>query len=197
VALYAGIAATSQAIAGLLVSAARDSEFSGASIGLATSADLQKALPERPSVTLYLYRVGVDQARRNLPPRRSPDGRLHPSPMPVNLHYLVTAWSRDPVTQHRLLGWCIRVIQDTPTLPAGVLNQFTPEPEVFGPQESVELIFEALTRQEMGDAWEVAKANQQPSAAYVARTVEIESDVIIREYEPVQTRDLRYHKVEA
>jgi hypothetical protein len=194
---YSAIAATSQAILGLLKAAAKDSEFAEASIDLVPSAELQKPAAERQAVTIYLYRVAVNQTRRNLPSRRGADGVLRRPPIPIDLHYLLTAWSRIPVTQHRLLGWCIRVLQDTPTLPAGFLNQFGPEPDAFRDDESVEVIFEALSRQEMTDAWEVAKANQQPSATYVARIIEIESEVEVHEHAPVQTRDLRYHKVTA
>ena len=47
----------------------------------------------------------------------------------------------------------------------------------------------------MTDAWEVAKSNTQPSVSYVARIIEIDSDVELRQNPPVQTTDLRYHQV--
>ena len=191
---YPAIAATSQAVISLLEGAAVDTEFSTAGFGIASAADLQKAPGDRAMATIYLYRIAVDGNRRNQPSRRTPDGRLRMPPIPIDLHYLVTAWSKEPKTQHRLLGWCIRVLQDNPTLVSGVLNQFGPDQgDVFRPEETVELVWENLTRQEMADAWEVAKANQQPSASYMARIVEIESDVVIDEFPPVQTTDLRYH----
>ena len=194
---YPAIAGVSQAIVGLLTSAAAGSEFANASFTLASAADLQKAPTEQPVANVFLYRVAVNTARRNLPSRRNPDGSLRLPPVPVDLHYLLVSSAKVPVTQHRLLGWCLRVIQDTPTLNAGFLNQFGPETDVFRPDETVELIWETLTRQEMTDAWEVAKANQQPSVSYIARIVEIESRVDLTEYAPVQTRDLRYAGVGA
>jgi hypothetical protein len=189
---YPAIAATGQAIVGLLSSAAPGSEFATASFNLASSADLQKAPAEQPVANVYLYRVAVNTTRRNLPARRDADGRLRMPPVPVDLHYLLISSAKVPVTQHRLLGWCVRVVQDTPTLNAGFLNQFGPETDTFRPDETVELIWETLTRQEMADAWEIAKANQQPSVSYIARIVEIESRVDLTEYPPVQTTDLRY-----
>lgn len=197
-ALYPAIAATSQAICGLLQSAAADTpEFTTAGISLVTPTGLQKAPAEKMALTVCMYRVAVEQVRRNLTPRREPDGRLHRPPVPVNLHYLVTAWSTDAVTQQRLLGWAIRVLHNTSTLPAGLLNQFGPEETVFRSDETVELIFEGLSRQDTTDAWEQAQSNQQPSATYVARTIEIETDLEIHEYAPVQTREMRYAEVAA
>jgi hypothetical protein len=189
---YPAIAAVGQAFVGLLSAAAGGSEFATANFALASSADLQKAPAEQPAAYAYLYRVSVNTTRRNLPSRRDPDGTLRMPPVPVDLHYLLVASAKVPVTQHRLLGWCLRVIQDSPTLNAGFLNQFGPEHDVFRPDETIELVWETLTSQELTDAWEVAKANQQPSVSYVARIVELESRVDLSEYAPVQTRDLRY-----
>lgn len=191
---YGALAATGQAIVGLLSAAAGPTEFAQADFRLAASADLQKPPADVALATAYLYRVEVNTTRRNLPPRRTVEGRRRVPPVPVDLHFLVTAWSKDPVTQHRLLGWCIRTLQDTPILGAGLLNQFGPEEAVFRPEETVELTWEVLTRQEMTDAWEVAKANTQPSVSYVARTIEIESDLEIGDLPPVQTTDIRYHQ---
>lgn len=193
---YPAIAATSQAMISLFEGASVGTEFAGADFALASAADLQKPPGERALTTLYLYRVAVDGNRRNQPPRRSQDGRLRMPPIPIDLHYLLTAWSKEARTQHRLLGWCIRVLQDNPTLVAGVLNQFGPDKgDVFRPDETIELVLENLTRQEMADSWEVAKANQQPSVSYMARIVEIESEVQIGEFPPVQTTDLRYREM--
>jgi hypothetical protein len=192
---YPAIAATSQAIVALLDQASAGTEFSGTGFSLAAAADLQKPPGDRPLATLYLYRVAIDTNRRNQAARRGPDGRLRRPPVPVDLHYLLVAWSKDAITQHRLLGWCVRVLADTPTIPAGFLNQFGPDREVFRPTETVEVVWEVLTRQEMADCWEVAKANQQPSVPYVARIVEIESDVEVAELPPVQTTDMRYHQL--
>lgn len=191
---YPAIAAAGQAIVGLLSAAAAGTEFATARFLLAAAQDMRQGVVEQqPVATLYLYRLEVNTTHRNVQARRDTEGRMRRPPIPVDLHYLLTAWSKDAVTQHRLLGWCIRVLQDTPTLTAGFLNQFGPETNVFRPDETVEVIWEVLTRQDMTDAWEVAKVNQLPSASYVARIIEIESAIDVHEYPPVQTTDLRYN----
>jgi hypothetical protein len=188
VATFAAVAATSAALLGLLKSAAHGhAEFGTAEFPLLRSDDLQKSPPDRLAVSLYLYHVAVNPNRRAMPERWDLDGTRRPPSLPLDLHYLMTAWAKDAGTQQRLLGWAARVIHDTPTLPAGLLNAFGPEP-VFRPDETVEVVWETLTQQDAYDIWDVARPNQQPSAAYVVRIVEIDSAVTVADGPLVQTR---------
>ncbi|MGW7530829.1 DUF4255 domain-containing protein [Amycolatopsis sp. NPDC054798] len=191
-ATFAGIAAASKAVLGLLESAAAtEPEFATAAFSLYGSGDLQRPISDRLTVSLYLYHVGVNGSRRAAPGRVDASGIRHGPPLPLDLHYLLTAWSKDATTQQRLLGWCVRVLHDTPTLPAGVLNSHAPA-EAFRTGETVDLVWENLSQQDIFDIWDVARANQQPSAAYLVRIVEIESVRDLAEGQLVQTTDLRY-----
>jgi hypothetical protein len=188
-ATYPAIAATSEAILGLLQSAAVGGEFDTVEFGHYQTSNL--ASPMTEGISLYLYRVTVS-ANRNLPPRLGPDGRRYRPPIPLDLHFLVTAWGETAIRQQRLLGFAIRTLEDTPILPAGVLNQHSPEPDVFRPEETVELVFEGVTIQDFGYIWNVAQTKEQPSATYVARMVDIESRVSVDDAGLVQTRELEY-----
>jgi hypothetical protein len=185
---YAAIAATSEAVLGLLESAAVGGEFDGVEFAHYQSTDL--ASPMTEGLSLYLYRVTVS-GNRNLPSRLRSDGRRYRPPLPLDLHFLVTAWAETAVRQQRLLGFAIRTLEDTPILPAGVLNQHSPEPDVFGTEETVELVFESVSVQDFAYIWDVAQTKEQPSATYVARMVEIESDVSV-DVDLVQTRALAF-----
>jgi len=189
---YPAIAATSEAVLGLLQSAAVGGEFDGVEFAHYQAGDL--ASPMTEGVSLYLYRVTVS-ANRNLPARLGSDGRRYRPPLPLDLHFLVTAWAETAVRQQRLLGFAIRTLEDTPILPVGVLNQHGPEPDVFRPDEAVELVFESVTVQDTAYIWDVAQTKEQPSATYVARMVEIESQVAVDEVGLVQTRALEYAQV--
>ena len=188
-ATYPAIAATSDAVLGLLQSAAVGTEFDGVAFAHYQSGDFES--PMSDGVSLYLYRVTVS-SNRNLPPQVGPDGRRYRPPIPLDVHYLVTAWAETAVRQQRMLGFTIRTLEDTPILPAGVLNQHSPEPNVFRPEETVELVYESLTVQDVGYIWDVAQTKEQPSAPYVARMVEIESPVALDEGGLVQTRELQF-----
>ena len=186
-ATYPAIAATSEAILGLLRNAAVGTEFAGMSFEHYQATNLQSPMSE--GISLYLYRVTVS-ANRNLPPRIGRDGRRYGPPVPLDLHYLVIPWAGDAIKQQRLLGFSVRVLENTPILPAGVLNQHGPEPDVFRPEETVELVYELVPTQDVSEVWNVAQSKEQPAATYVARMVEIESDRPVEEAGLVQTREL-------
>lgn len=186
-ATYPALAATSEAILALLRGAASGTEFAGVTFEHYQASSFEQ--PMKEGVALYLYRVTVS-ANRNLPPRLHPDGRRYAPPIPLDLHYLVIPWAADAIKQQRLLGFAIRALEDTPILPSGVLNQHGPEPDVFRPEETVELVFEMLSVQEASEIWDVAQTKEQVSATYVARMVEIESTRPVDDAGLVQTREL-------
>ncbi|MDP9170938.1 MAG: DUF4255 domain-containing protein [Acidobacteriota bacterium] len=183
------IAATGQALLGLLASAVPREEFSAAQFEIYQAKNFQSPMDE--GISLYLYRVTPAPEIRNMPPRVGPDGRRYRTAVPINLHYLLTAWARDSVKQHRLLGWAIRVLEDTPILSAGVLNQAGPEIDIFRFDETVDFVMETVSIQDQGSVWEVARHHMQPSVFYVARMLGIDSVIPISENGAVQTRVFR------
>ena len=181
------IAATGQAILGLLADACPKPEFSAARFELYQISNFQSPMEE--GVSLYLYRLAVNGARRNLPPTVGPNGERYRPAIPLDLHYVASAWAQTAVKQQRLLGWTIRMLEDVPILPAGLLNNFGPEPDIFKPSETVELILDSLSLQDWNNLWSALKTNPPPlSVGYIARMVGIESTVALSEV-PVQTRE--------
>ena len=183
---YGAIAATGQALLGLLADALPKPEFAAARFELYQAQDFKTPLED--GVALYLYRVAVNGTQRNLPPRVLPDGRRFKPGLPIDLHYLLIPWARDAVKQQRLLGWCMRTLEDTPILPAGLLNHYAPEPETFHPGETVELITDPLSLQDLNNIWDPFKPTIQLSAAYIARMLVIDSPLEVISGPPVQTR---------
>jgi hypothetical protein len=190
VATYPAVAATSEAVLGLLEAAAVGTEFAAIEFEHYAADDLGK--PAADTVSLLLHAVTLNPTRRPVEPRIAPDGSAFRPAVALDLHYVLTAWAEHPVRQQRLLGWCIRVLADTPTLSAGILNHFGPEDDVFRPTETVELIWEPLSTQDLAEVWEGAKSNRRPSATYLARIVEIESPYRLDEHPLVQTRELAF-----
>ena len=129
-------------------------------------------------------------ARRTLPPKIGVDGKKYRPPLPLDLHYMLTPWAKKAETQQLLLAWMMRVLDDTPTLASGYLNNFDPDNEPFGPDETVDLVYEPVSIQDMLNIWEVQKQNFQVSVTYVARVVPIDSRVLMPDPggRPVQTR---------
>jgi hypothetical protein len=192
VASYRAIEATSRAIKGLLELACPKPEFEGVQFAIYRANDFQSPMDE--GVSLYLYRVG-SSSRRNLPSRIGPGGQYYRPSVPLDLYYMLTAWGKSAEKQQGLLGFCMRELGNTPILPAGLLNHFGPDPETFSPNESVELIFDPLSLQDMSYLWEPLKPGLQPSATYVARMVAIDSTVELPGGALVQTREFEFGKV--
>ena len=185
-ATYHAVAAIGQAILGLLEQSRPATEFDTSQFLMYQSINFQTPMEE--GISLYLYRVAVSTARRNLPAKTLPDGRRQRPPLPLDLHYLMTPWAKTATKQHRLLGWAMRVLEDTPTLPASLLNHYGPEPDTFQSDETVDVVNEPITLQDIFNVWEIAKHNVQVSVAYVARVVPIDSLEYETDGPPVQTR---------
>lgn len=186
---YQAIAAVSRAIRGLLDMACPRPEFEGARFEIYQAGNFQNPMDE--GVSLYLYRVS-SSSRRNLASRVGPNGEQYRPPLPLDLYYMLTAWGRTAEKQQGLLGFCIRELGNVPILPAGLLNHFGPERDVFRADEAVELVFEPLSLQDIANVWEPLKPNLQPSATYVARMVSIDSTVEMPGVGSVQTRQFDF-----
>ena len=83
-ATYAAIAATSEAIIGLLRRARPKDEFTKAEFVVYQGDNFESPMNE--GISLYLYRVTISAARRNLPPTVTTDGRRLRPPLPLDLH---------------------------------------------------------------------------------------------------------------
>jgi hypothetical protein len=189
VASYQAIAAVSRAIRGLLELACPRPEFEGARFEIYQASNFQNPMDE--GISLYLYRI-ASSSRRNLPPRVGPNGEQFRPPLPLDLYYMLTAWGRSAERQQELLGFCVRELGDLPILPAGLLNHYGPEVEVFRPDEAVELVFEPLALNDMSNLWQALKPNLQTSATYVARAVAMDSTLQVNGGGPVQTRQFDF-----
>jgi hypothetical protein len=187
------IATVGQAILALIAGGVPHDEFASSRFELYQAKDFQAPMEE--GVSLYLYRISPAGEIRNYPPRVGPDGKRYRQLLPINLHYLLSSWAREAAKQQRLLGWAMRILEDTPILPAGLLNQGGPEADTFRPTETVDVLMETVSIYDMGAIWDVAKPNTQPSVCYVARMVGLESQIELVDGQPVQTRVLRSGEV--
>lgn len=180
------VAAVGKAILTFLESACPRTEFPSAAFELYNAKNFLNPMEE--GIALYLHRLTPANNVRNLPPRIAPDGtRFRPS-LPVDLHYLLIPYARDTEQQQRLLGWAMRAMEDLTVLGPGLLNQPGPEHDLFSDAESIDVIMEMLSIQDIGSIWEVAKPAIQPSVSYIVRMLHLDSTVELVEAAAVQTR---------
>lgn len=184
---HRAIAATSTALAGLLRDRYPRDEFGqGLDVSLYQTRDFES--PMQDGFSIYLYRVAINGAVRNLTLRRSPDGRRFRPSLPLDLHYMITPWAQDVERQHRMLGWVMRLMEDTSVLSAGHLNHYMPETDTFAPHEGIELVCDPLSLNDYLTLWDRLRPRLPASATYTLRMVLIDSDLHVDDGAAVQTR---------
>ena len=130
--------------------------------------------PMEAGVSLFLYRVYINNAHRTPPGRPGPNGQRYQTQLPLDLHFILTAWGKDVSLKHSITGWMMRTMEDTPILPNGLLNSI--DPDVFQADETLEICMSELKNEDMISLWrDVFEKKYQLSVPYLARNVRIES----------------------
>ncbi len=130
--------------------------------------------PMTAGVSLFLYRIFPNSVHRTPVGHSRVDGQNIKTQLPLDLHFLLTAWAQDASLQYTIAGWMMRELEDIPVLPAGLLNQHYPD--LFHEDETVTVTPVELTTEELFRIWDVIVNHAyQISVPYVARIVKIDS----------------------
>src|SRR5687768_6599920 len=176
-ATHAAIASTCEAVVRVLRSHFDPADFNNATLDFQVYVADNFLQPMDQGVSVLLYRVFHNGSHRT-PPGRYVDGHRQKTKLPVDLHFLLTAWGKTASRQHEIAGWMMRVMEDTRILPASLLNAY--QPGVFRDDEAVEVVLAELTTEDLFHIWEVMIQHvYQLSVPYVARMVEIESTQLV------------------
>jgi hypothetical protein len=136
------------------------------------------AQPMTAGVSVFLYRIYANGTLRSPSARPTLQGEQYRNQLPLDLHFLLTAWAQDASLQHLIACWMMRMMEDTPTLPPGLLNEKFDN--LFRPDEGVTLSLAELSTEELLRMWEVIVDNSyQISVPYVARAVRIDSSLLV------------------
>jgi uncharacterized protein DUF4255 len=193
---YRAVAAVSEAVISLLESQYTPDDFDNNQLQFKVYLAKDFSQPMDAGVSFFLYRIYTNTTHRTPGGRAGPDGQRQRTQLPVDLHFLLTAWAKEASLQHTIAGWMMRILEDTPSLPAGLLNRSIPG--VFHPDETVEISLTQLTTEELFRIWEVIVNNAyQISVPYVARNVKIESRLLLSAGRPIQERVFDLGKLES
>lgn len=119
------------------------------------------------TVTLYLYRVSLNEQLRNARLATAPD---RPPPLSLNLHYLLTIWSSNPLREHTLLAWTMRQLNDHAILDMGSLD---PDGE-WTAEDVLHVIPAELTNEDLMRIWDALSPAYRLSQSYVVRAVRLD-----------------------
>ncbi|HUH11686.1 MAG TPA: DUF4255 domain-containing protein [Longimicrobiales bacterium] len=187
---YVGIASVMEALVRLLRASYDPDDFNGAVLDFQVYVSDDFENPMEQGVSLFLYRVYHNGAVRAPQGRLLANGRRQRTRLPVDLHFLATAWATRASLQHEIAGWMMRVLEDNPILNAGLLNSY--RADAFQPSETVTVAPTDLSVEEVFRIWEVMLEHAyQLSVPYVARTLELDSTLSDPVAAAVQERVLR------
>jgi hypothetical protein len=195
-ATLSAIAATSEAIIRLLRSSYDPTQFNSASLDFQVYVANDFLNPMDEGVSLLLYRIFQDGTNRTPPGRLLPNGQRGPTRLPLELHFILTAWAKTASLQHELAGWMMRTLEDHPILYPSLLNSY--KPDVFYPEETVEIGLAELSTEDLFNIWDVIIRHvYQLSVPYVARVVRIESTLSDLASSKVRHRSMEFQNAAA
>lgn len=183
------IAAVTATLRNLLF-ASVSSVVSGATVTVKPP-DLARTANTGHQLNLFLYQATIDAAWRNqdMPGRVLP-GESSLPPLPLVLHYLLTAYAEndDDVVSHQILGQALSALHDHPLLGAEEIRLALPGNDLYAQVERVRLSEESITVDEMSRLWTAFQTQYRVSATFQGRVVLIESTLPTTTPPPVLAR---------
>jgi hypothetical protein len=141
--------------------------------------------PVKPNITVFLYRIAVNADMRNAPPRLRPDGTRQPTPLPLELSFLITAWAKDTRDELRLVGRIMQVLYERRELGSADLVGSSWEPD-----DNVQLILESLPLEDHYRIWDANRVAYRLSLTYIARVIGLSSTETLSDA-PIVDADFR------
>jgi hypothetical protein len=132
--------------------------------------DLQD--PDRPAITVFLFRVAINSEMRNSPRRIQGDGRVTRPLLPLELYYMVTPWARETRDEFRIVGRILQVLYDRAEIGPADLQGVS-----WSAGDSVQLVLDSLPVEDHYRIWETTDLPYRLSLTYCARVVGIEPEI--------------------
>lgn len=136
---------------------------------VAKSEDFAEAAPfGETTVTLYLYRLSIDQYLHAAIPARS--GPPAARALPLDLHYMVTVWADTTHTEQLLMTWVMAQLHWRPVLDRSNLMALGG----WRLDEQIQIAPTPITQEDLSRIWDVMEPSYRLSTTYVARVVHID-----------------------
>ncbi len=169
----AGIAAVAKSVERLLkLRFAEDEPTTGSTptrVDLVTVDKLKAS--DLPALTIYFYRVDVNRTMR---PGWSAvghhDGVGH---LPLDLHFLLTAWALDAEDELRIIGRAMELLEATPILTGPLLHSLNTN--LWGAGESIQLLVDEVPAETVLRVFDLWPVKHKLSVSYLARVMRLDT----------------------
>jgi uncharacterized protein DUF4255 len=147
---------------------------------------------EPNQVNLFMYRVSPHSKLRAALPPSSESGQQERRSLPLDLHYLITAYGAQDFHSEILLGCAVHLLNATPVLTSEIVRESLTRPAANGHKGSLTPAREALavsggmeeggrlkvtqeflSFEEMSKLWSVLQARYRPSVTYEVSAVKM------------------------
>jgi uncharacterized protein DUF4255 len=137
---------------------------------LVSSGELAGEPGDATRITLYLYRITVNEHSRQVLATAAALAR--PTGLGLDLHFLLSAWAGNARDEHTMLAWAIRQLHMFPILDASSLS-----PEAgWGANEVIQIIPAELPTEDVMRIWDALDPAYRLSVSYIARLVRLDPD---------------------
>ena len=152
---------------------------------VAEISDLQGVISTSPArVTLFLFEAVENSSAKNRPRVRwtpppgappAPPNRLllKKPPMALLLRYMLTPWSGDRLTDHKLIGRTFQVLYD-----GAILSGPQLQGELAGTDQALKITLSPLTLEERARVWYAIEKPYRLSITYEIRVVNLDAETI-------------------
>jgi uncharacterized protein DUF4255 len=133
-------------------------------VSLATPKEMRKP-PGAVGLSLWLYLVQRDAFLANRPPERIDETHIRMTPIPIDLHYLVTPITDDPDTEQLIMGKVLEVFHERSNLP--------PDPAFPELTDEIRITLEPLDLESITRVWTALEEPYQLCASYLVEVVNV------------------------
>ena len=149
--------------------------------------DLSGTAPAGLTLTITLYEILEDAPSRNRPRPQQPAGTAVVStkpPMALRLHYLLTPWGGDSMTEQQILGRAMQALYDDT-----ILSGIELLGGLAGSADTLKITLIPLTLEDRARVWYAIQKPYRLSVNYEVRVVNLDATEELRD-EVVQSRTL-------
>lgn len=165
---------------------------------------IQEIAKTKTRLNLFFYQAAPNIGWRNvgLPSLNGQGERASNPPLALDLHYLLTAYSKETFGAEILLGYAMQLLHETPVLTRQTIRRKQQEwssgnnallkalatANLADQAEQIKISPQSMDPEAMSRLWTAFKSDFRPTAAYQVTVVLIESELAGRSPLPVLTR---------
>jgi len=136
---------------------------------LISSSDLAEDQDMGTAVTLYLYRVEIDEHQRQ---HSQPGNCLYP--LSLALYYLMIIWADSALAEHSITAWVMSQLHQHPILDNSILS----DSGNWAPGDQVSVLPVEMKNEDLMRLWDALTPTYRLSLPYMVRVIHIDPDEI-------------------